>query len=229
MAFSATTKKSAFMKECLTAVFCLPHCSWSTLKTSLPLYQRGSQIHYMQTTCQSGMHLSTPPLQLTGSEKPLVVSTSGHWTGALRSMSAKQQNVSTLFSLSTSKEQMKLWLKDEIVPQTDTPTFLGVKMDTPLTWNPKTQKMERSSLQKLALMRKLAGTTCGANSSILTKVYTATVPLTMDYASTAWGTGAKTNKNRLDKVQNMDLQVILGAMKTTPVYVMETNSQCRDT
>ena len=30
----------------------------------------------------------------------------------------------TLFSLSTSKEQIKLRLKDEIVPQTDTPTFL---------------------------------------------------------------------------------------------------------
>ena len=40
---------------------------------------------------------------------------------------------STLFSLSTSKEQMKLRLKDEIVPQTDTPTFLGVKLDTRLT------------------------------------------------------------------------------------------------
>ena len=31
---------------------------------------------------------------------------------------------STLFSLSASKEQIKLQLKDEIVPQTDTPTFL---------------------------------------------------------------------------------------------------------
>ena len=27
----------------------------------------------------------------------------------------------TLFSLSTSKEHIKLWLKDEIVPQTDIP------------------------------------------------------------------------------------------------------------
>ena len=41
---------------------------------------------------------------------------------------------STLFSLSTSKEKIKLRLKDEIVPQTDTPIFLGVKLDTRLTW-----------------------------------------------------------------------------------------------
>ena len=70
---------------------------------------------------------------------------------------------STLFSLSTSKEQIKLRLKDEIVPHTDTPTFLGVKLDTRLTCKPQIKKMERSNLQKLALMRKIAGTYWGAD------------------------------------------------------------------
>ena len=115
---------------------------------------------------------------------------------------------STLFSLSTSKEQIKLRLKDEIVPQ----TFLGVKLDTRFSRKPQIEKMERSCLQKLVLMRKLAGTTWGADSSILTKVYTATVRPTMEYASTTWGTAAKTNKSRLDQVQNMALRVILGAL-----------------
>ena len=162
----------------------------------------------MQTTWQSGMRLSTPPLQPTGSKKPSVVSASGHKTN------------STLFSLSASKEQIKLRLKDEIVPQTNTPTFLGVKLDTRLTWKPQIEKMERSGLQKLAPMRKLTGTTWGADSPILTKVYRATVRPTMEYASTMWGTAAKTNKSRLDKVQNMALRVTLGAMKTTPVHYM---------
>ena len=145
---------------------------------------------------------------------------------------------SMLLCLSTSKEQiklrlkdeivhqMKLWLKDEIVPQTDTPTFLAVKLDTRRTWKLQIEKMERSSLQILALMRKLAGTSWGADSSILTKVYTATVRPTMEYASTTWGTAAKTNRNRLDKIQNMALQVILGDMKTIPVHDLEKNSQC---
>ena len=111
------------------------------------------------------------------------------------------------------------------MPQTDTPTFLGVKLDTRLTWKPQIEKMERSGLQILALMRKLAGTTWGVDSSILTKVYTATVRPTMEYAPTTWGTAAKTNKSRLDKDQNMALRVILGAMKTTPAHDME-KSQC---
>ena len=83
------------------------------------------------------------------------------------------------------------------------------------------QKMETSGLQKLALMRGRAGATWGADSSILTKVCTATVRPAMECASAARGTAAKTNKSRLDKVQNMALRVILGAMKTTPVHYME--------
>ena len=51
--------------------------------------------------------------------------------------------------------------------------------------------------------------------------FTATAGPTTEYASTTWGTAAKTNKRRLDKVQNMALQVILAAMKTTPVCDME--------
>ena len=115
----------------------------------------------MQTAWQSGMHLVTPPLQHTGSKKPSMVSTSGHRTGVLKYTSAKQTVLS--FSLFTSKEQIKLRLKDEIVPQIDTLTFLGVYLDTRLTWKPRIEKMEKSSLQKLAPMRKFAGFTSGAD------------------------------------------------------------------
>ena len=71
------------------------------------------------------------------------------------------------------------------------------------------------------MMRKLAVTSWGADSSILTRVYRKSLRPTMVYASTTWGTVAKTNKNRLDKVQDMVLRVILGAMKTTPVHDRE--------
>ena len=127
----------------------------------------------------------------------------------------------TLFSLSTSKERVTLRLKDQVIPQTDTPTFLGVKLDSRLTWKPQIEEMERRSLKKMSLMRKLAGTSWGADSRILTRVYTGAVRPTMEYASTTWGTAAKTNKQKLDKVQNIGLRIVLGALKTTPVHEME--------
>ena len=91
------------------------------------------------------------------------------------------------------------------MPQTDNLTFLGVKLDTKPTWKPKIEKMERSSLQKLTLKKNPAETNPVADSSILTKVYTAAVRSIMEYASTIQGMAAKTNKSRLDQVQNMVL------------------------
>ena len=216
MAFSA--KKSVFVKEYHRAVFCPPHCSWSTSMISSPLYQRISYTLHADDLAiwNASEHTTTATYRIQEA-----ISGISKWTLDWGLEINTSKTNSTLFSLSTSKEQIKLRLKGEIVPQTDSPTFLGVKLDTRLTWKPQIEKMERSSLQKLALMRKLAGTSWGADSSILTKVYTATVRPTMEYASTTWGTAAKTNKSRLDKIQNMALRVILGAMKTTPVHDME--------
>jgi len=134
---------------------------------------------------------------------------------------SKTKTVTTLFSLSTSKEEIKLKVADQLVPQVETPTFLGVTLDTRLTWKPHIEKVEERSLKKLSLMKKLAGTTWGANSNILRQVYIGAVRPVTEYASTTWATASKTSKGKLDKVQNMGLRIILGAMKTTPIREME--------
>ena len=131
------------------------------------------------------------------------------------------KTVSTLFSLSTSKEKVTLKLQNQEVPQVNTPTFLGVILDTRLTWKPHIEATEGKAMRKLSLMKKLAGTKWGANSSILKQVYTGTVRPVVEYASTTWNTASRTNKTTLDRVQNMGLRIITGAMKTTPIREME--------
>ena len=105
-----------------------------------------------------------------------------------------------------------------MLPQEETPTFLGVKLDPRLTWKPYLEDLEARGIRRLGLMQKLAGSTWGAISSILKTVYTETVRHVLEYAST---TAAKTNKARLDKVQNHGLITILGALKSTPIAEME--------
>ena len=131
------------------------------------------------------------------------------------------KTVATLFSLSTSKEKIKIKLGNTVLPQEDTPTFLGVKLDKHLTWKPHIEDLEARGIRRLALMRKLSGTTWGATSSILKTVYTGTVRPVLEYGSTAWNTAAKTHKAKLDKVQNLGLRSILGALKSTPIAEME--------
>ena len=61
----------------------------------------------------------------------------------------------------------------------------------------------------------------GGNSDILKQVYTGAVRPVIEYASTTWDTASKTNKSKLDRVQNMGLRIILGAMRSTPIQQME--------
>ena len=44
----------------------------------------------------------------------------------------------------------------------------------------------------------------------------------MEYGATCFGTAAKTNTAKLDKIQNCSMRIITGAMKTTPISAMET-------
>ena len=81
--------------------------------------------------------------------------------------------------------------------------------------------MRTRAVRRLALMKKLAGTTWGANASVLKQVYTGYVRPIMEYSSTAWSTSANTTKMKLDRVQNWGLRMVLGAMKTTPITDME--------
>lgn len=55
-------------------------------------------------------------------------------------------------------------------------------------------------------------------------MYTGTIRPVLKYGASAWGTAAKTHTNKLDKVQNIGLRTVLGAMKTTPIATMEKTS-----
>ena len=143
------------------------------------------------------------------------------WTNKWGLTISKTKTCSTLFSLSTKKETIKLKLGEDPIPQENTPTFLGVQLDKRLTWGPHIAATKARAIRRLALMKKLAGTTWGANSAILKRVYTGYTRPVMEYASTSWSTAANTNKAKLDKVQNWGLRMVLGAMKSTPIAHME--------
>ena len=82
-------------------------------------------------------------------------------------------------------------------------------------------KVEAKARRRMAILRKLAGTTWGASEKILKTVYQETVRPHLEYGSTAWSTTAKTNQQALDKVQNQALLLITGAMRSTPITEME--------
>lgn len=133
----------------------------------------------------------------------------------------KEKSSTTLFTLSTKQRAGKVMLAGTPLKEEDEATYLGVTFDKRQTWKAHISRVEGTARRKLGMMRKLAGTTWGANEQILKTVYQGTVRPTMEYSSATWSTTAKTNQQALDKVQNQALRIITGATKSTPIAFME--------
>ena len=133
----------------------------------------------------------------------------------------------TIFSLSTKRKEIKLTLYGKQLIEDQAPKYLGVKFDPRLTWKLQTDDCQRKGMQRMQLLRKLAGTTWGANTSVLKKTYLGYVRPALEYGITAWGTCSNNQLSKVEKVQNHCLRIITGAIKTTPIHKMETHTGVR--
>ena len=62
----------------------------------------------------------------------------------------------------------------------------------------------------------------GADASTLKRLYTGRVRPVLEYGMAAWGTTAKTNMDKMSKVQNQAARIITGSMRSTPIQELET-------
>ena len=132
----------------------------------------------------------------------------------------KEKSSTTLFTIRKQKAG-PINLGGVRLKEDDQPTYLGITFDKRQTWKPHILAAETKAKRKLALMRKLTGSTWGANEKTLRTVYEGSVRHQLEYGSTAWSSAAKTNLQRLDKVQNQAMRIITGAMRSTPIAAME--------
>ena len=88
-----------------------------------------------------------------------------------------------------------------------------------MTWKPHIESCQL--VIRTRLLRRLAGIEWGADSNILRKTYTGYVRPVLEYGITAWGTAARSNLQKVISVQNQNLRIITGGMKSTPIYIME--------
>ena len=128
----------------------------------------------------------------------------------------------TIFSLSTKEQKATLHINGQTLLAEDNPTYLGVTFDKLLTWKQQTEKAEARAKVRLVFRKKLAGTTWGADTVTLKRLYTGRVRPVLEYGMTAWGTTAKSNFDRVSKIQNQTTRIITGAMKSTPIMELET-------
>ena len=71
-------------------------------------------------------------------------------------------------------------------------------------------------------VRKLAGSKWGADMKNLNKANVGNVRPALEYGMATWGNAAKSNLDRLTKVQNQATRIMTGARKSTPVKDLES-------
>ena len=164
-------------------------------------------------------HLTTANYRLREALKVLE-----EWTRKWLLTINAEKTTYTIFSLSTRNQTANLRINNQTLPAEENPVYLGVTFDRRLTWKQQTQKAESRAKVRLALMRKLSGTSWGADAAVLRKLYTGRVRPVLEYGMSAWGTATKSHFSRINKVQNQATRIITGAMRSTPIKTMETTT-----
>ena len=103
--------------------------------------------------------------------------------------------------------------------------YLGLTLDAPtLLWKDHVEEACRQGLQRINILKALAGTTWGADRDILLKVYDSFIKPKLMYGITAVASASESRLESLNKIQNAALRVILGARRTSPVTALQTEA-----
>ena len=130
----------------------------------------------------------------------------------------------TVFNLSPKPQKAKLNIGGQTLKEEPNPIYLGVKFDPRLTWNAQAEQSRNKGIRRTALLRKLTGTDWGADHQLLRKAYVGYVRSALEYGLSAWGTTADSNLQKICRVQNQNLRIMTGAIRSTPIRDMESLS-----
>ena len=122
------------------------------------------------------------------------------WTEKLCVAVNRDKSSTTLFTLVPKQKAGTITLAGTPLKEDQGATYLGITFDKRQTWKQHIAKAEAKARRRMAILRKLAGTTCLASEKVLKTVYQGTVRPHLEYGSTASSTTVATNQQALDKI-----------------------------
>ena len=103
----------------------------------------------------------------------------------------------------------------------ETTSYLGVMMDSSLTWTPHIKKLRSDCLRKLGLLKSISRQTWGADSKTLLRLYTLLIEPKLEYGSEAYSSACMSQMNKLEPIQNQAIRTAIGAFKSSPIASMQ--------
>uniref|UniRef100_A0A1Y1KRE1 Reverse transcriptase domain-containing protein n=1 Tax=Photinus pyralis TaxID=7054 RepID=A0A1Y1KRE1_PHOPY len=118
--------------------------------------------------------------------------------------------------LRTAHYDPLLFINQTPIPCVDYVRFLGVTLDSKLTWEKHISDLILKCDRALNLVKCLCSTKWGANVATLIKIYKSLVLSKIDYGCFVYGSARSSRLLQLNKIQNRALRLCLGAFPTSP-------------
>lgn len=95
--------------------------------------------------------------------------------------------------------------------------FLGVLLDTRLNLNKHVQHVKSKATKRITILKCLAGRNCGADRTILLRIYKSIIRPILDYVCQILDGPRNKMVDSLDSVQNVCIRIATGALRTSPI------------
>lgn len=129
---------------------------------------------------------------------------------------SEQKTVVSCFHLDNhqARKELNVVVDNRRLDHQSNPTYLGVTLDRTLTYKEHLCKLKKKVATRVNLVRKVAGTTWGANAKTLRITTLALVYSTAEYCAPVWESSHHTEK--LDTQLRSAMRVVSGTLKSTP-------------
>ncbi|VDI82655.1 Hypothetical predicted protein [Mytilus galloprovincialis] len=174
---------------------CINNCSISQFADDSAIWLCGKNIGYIQRRIQKDLHNIKS------------------WCDKWGFLISPSKTVAIVFSRKKKTEKLVLTLGNSLLQVVNEVKFLGIIIDSKLTWLKHIQYIEAKCSKVLNCMKLLTGTKWGANSHSLRNIYIALIRSKIDYGCEVYNSASHSVKKILDRVQRQALRICTGAYK----------------
>ena len=123
-----------------------------------------------------------------------------------------------VFTLAHKTPKINLHLNNETIQPSSEPKYLGMYLDTKMTWKAHIEKTAEKARNRLNILKRLAAKQWGSSQSVLNHTYKIYIKPLLLYACETLITA---NTNALELVQNQAMRLITGGVRSTPIAALQ--------
>ena len=119
-------------------------------------------------------------------------------------------------------QPLELYLNNHIITKVETSKYLGVTLDSNLTWTPHVDKLYSKASSRIGVLRRIRPF---LDISTAKLVYSTTILPILDYCDVVWDNCNVTSSQKLQRLQNRSARIIMGThvMTSSEVLLKQLN------